>query len=48
MTGGQHHIADDGPADSSSFFLVRSRSEKFQIGLPPVKNITPLGTRQQW
>jgi hypothetical protein len=44
MNGGQHDVADDGPVDSSSNFVARSRSEKFQIGLPPVKNILPRGT----
>jgi hypothetical protein len=44
MNGGQHDVADDGLVDSSSNFLARSRPEKFPIGLPPVKNISPRGT----
>jgi hypothetical protein len=44
MNGGQHDVADDGPVDSSSNFVARSRSEKFQIGLPPFKNVSTLGT----
>jgi len=44
MKEGRHDVAEATPADSSSNFLARSQCEKFQIGLPPVVNISPLGT----
>jgi len=40
----QLDVADERPVDSSSNFLANSRSEKFQIGLPPFKNFSTLGT----